>query len=107
MAANDKQEGGSHYRDMGTLQHWDLVSRYEWDYFQAQITKYVMRWKTKHLNPEARITDLKKARHFLDKYIEIEQNKITPPAFVTGAQAVSGTRFSSVDEMAHSYLAQP
>jgi hypothetical protein len=37
---------------------------------QYQITKYVMRWKDKHPTVEKRIEDLKKARHFLDKYIE-------------------------------------
>ena len=69
--ANDRQEGGNHYRTDGTEpQHWDLAVMYQWDPFQYQITKYVMRWKTKHSTPEARLVDLKKARHFLDKYIE-------------------------------------
>lgn len=71
MAANDRQEGGDHYRRSGVpQQHWDLVSAYGWDYFQGQITKYLMRWKDKHTTEEKRIGDLKKARHFLDKYIE-------------------------------------
>jgi hypothetical protein len=68
--ANDRQEGGNHYRTAGPLQHWDLAVLYQWDPFQYQITKYIMRWKTKHSTPEARLVDLKKARHFLDKYIE-------------------------------------
>ena len=29
-----------------------------------------MRWKDKHPTPEKKLEDLKKARHFLDKYIE-------------------------------------
>lgn len=70
MSANDRQEGGTHYKTDGKPQHWDLVLMYDWDYFQGQITKYLMRWKTKHSTPEKRLEDLKKARHFLDKYIE-------------------------------------
>lgn len=68
--ANTKQEGGNHYKKDGKLQHWDLAIMFGWDPFQYQITKYVMRWKFKHKSPEERLLDLKKARHFLDKYIE-------------------------------------
>ncbi len=71
MSANDTQVGGTHYRQSGKeLQHWDLAVLYQWDPFQYQITKYVMRAKYKHATPEERLNDLKKARHFLDKYIE-------------------------------------
>lgn len=70
MSANDRQEGGDHYGPGRGLQHWDLVIKFKWDYFQAQVTKYIMRWKFKHPTPEKRLEDLKKARHFLDKYIE-------------------------------------
>jgi len=69
--ANKRQEGGTHYQTTGNPQHWDLVAMYGWDYFQSQITKYVMRWKSKHATAERRVEDLKKARHFLDKYIEV------------------------------------
>lgn len=68
--ANDTQVGGTHYGPGTKLQHWDLATMFKWDPFQYQITKYVMRWKDKHATPEKRLEDLKKARHFLDKYIE-------------------------------------
>ncbi len=74
--ANDTQVGGTHYAQEDKPQHWDLVQMFEWDYFQGQITKYLMRWKVKHATPEGRLEDLKKARHFLDKYIEIEEGKL-------------------------------
>lgn len=64
MSANKQQIGGSHYKS--EIQHWDYVVANDLDYFQAQITKYVTRWKKKN-----GIQDLQKARHFLDKYIEI------------------------------------
>lgn len=76
MAANERQIGGKHYQ--GPLQHWDLVVLYLWDYFQSQIFRYVMRWRDKD-----GIKDLKKAHHFLEKYIElVEGGKVdlTPRA---------------------------
>lgn len=67
--ANDRQVGGEHYRKAGAdEQHWDRVHRLSLDYFQAQITKYVERCWDKN-----GIEDLEKARHFLDKYIELSR----------------------------------
>jgi hypothetical protein len=65
MSANDKQVGGAHYKSQ--IQHWDYVIANDLDYFQAQITKYVTRWKKKH-----GVQDLLKAQHFLEKYIETQ-----------------------------------
>lgn len=65
MAANNKQVAGNHY-GLDSFQHWDMVHKFKLDYFQGQITKYVMRWKDKN-----GIEDLKKAQHFLEKYIEL------------------------------------
>jgi len=65
MSANDRQVGGNHYK--GKIQHWDIVAQHDLDYFQAQIVKYVMRWKKKN-----GMQDLRKAAHFLEKYIELE-----------------------------------
>lgn len=62
--ANARQVGGDHYQN--EIQHWDFVASHNMDYFQGQITKYVTRWKKK-----GGVKDLEKARHFLDKYIEI------------------------------------
>lgn len=87
MTANDRQEGGTHYwTEPGTPQHWDLAITFGWDPFQYQITKYVMRWKDKFPTPEKRLEDLKKAQHFLEKYIENwamydTANKIQPKDF--------------------------
>ena len=69
MSANDRQVGGGHYGGR-VMQHWDLVAYYGWDYYQAQIIKYVMRWEEKN-----GIEDLKKAQHFLEKYIEVREQK--------------------------------
>ena len=62
--ANDIQVGGKHYASQ--IQHWDYVAANNLDYFQGQITKYVTRWKEK-----GGVQDLLKAKHFLEKYIEL------------------------------------
>jgi len=64
--ANETQIGGTHYKTGGE-EHWDRVHRLGLDYFQGQITKYVERWRLKNGTE-----DLHKARHFLDKYIELQ-----------------------------------
>jgi hypothetical protein len=69
MSANERQVGGQHYKS--EIQHWDYVVANNLDYFQGQITKYVTRWKEK-----GGLQDLEKAKHFLDKYIEVEKEKI-------------------------------
>jgi hypothetical protein len=66
-SANSHQVAGDHYQKM-TIQHWDVAALMGMDYWQGQITKYVMRWRDKN-----GIIDLKKARHFLDKYIELQE----------------------------------
>lgn len=72
MAANDHQVGGDHYRKHSSeIQHWDYAELKQFDKWQYQITKYVERWKDKN-----GILDLEKARHFLDKYIEVEKRKL-------------------------------
>ena len=66
-SANSTQIGGSHYQAV-SIQHWDFVWANKLDYFQGQITKYVTRWKKKN-----GVQDLHKARHFLQKYIELAE----------------------------------
>lgn len=60
------QVGGTHYKEQ-TLQHWDYVLLNNIPYMEAQIIKYVSRWRGKN-----GIQDLEKARHFLDKLIAWE-----------------------------------
>jgi hypothetical protein len=71
--ANSRQVGGGHYKMPGHEEHWDRAWRLNWDPFQYQITKYVERWKDKN-----GVQDLEKARHFLDKYIELMKTSPIP-----------------------------
>jgi hypothetical protein len=62
--ANDRQVGGSHYQQQ-PYQHWDFVLKTNLPYMEAQIVKYLSRWRTKN-----GVEDLRKAQHFLEKLIE-------------------------------------
>ncbi|MCE7073709.1 DUF3310 domain-containing protein [Dyadobacter sp. CY327] len=64
MKANDNQVDGQHYRK--SIQVWDFIAANELDYFQGNVVKYSCRFKDKN-----GIADLKKARHYLDKMIEM------------------------------------
>jgi len=67
--ANDMQCGGTHYTNK-PIQPWDFIAANKLDYFEGNIIKYVSRWRTK-----GGIDDLRKARHYLDKLIEMEAGK--------------------------------
>ncbi len=81
--ANDRQVGGNHYKKGGE-EHWDRQWRlFGRGYFIGCITKYVERYHEKN-----GVEDLEKARHFLDKLIELE--RATPAKLVVGGGLVSG-----------------
>lgn len=63
--ANDLQVGGDHYQRQA-IQHWDYVIANGIPYLEAQIIKYVSRWQDKN-----GLEDLLKAKHFLEKLIEV------------------------------------
>lgn len=73
MSANEKQIGGSHYKTKSGHEHWDVVTEHDLNYFEGQITKYVMRCRKKNGKE-----DLEKALHFLEKYLEV-YDKMNPP----------------------------
>lgn len=70
MSANDEQVGGTHYKDMG-IQLWDFMrecmsAEAFAGYLQGCCIKYLSRFQRK-----GGIEDLRKARHYLDKLIEV------------------------------------
>jgi hypothetical protein len=71
VSANARQVGGDHYRTQGSsFQHWDMVVLFELGYFEGQATKYLFRWRNKN-----GIQDLEKAKHYIEKLIEVERAK--------------------------------
>lgn len=67
-SANETQVGGQHYKAK-TIQPWDFIAANDLGYFEGNIVKYVSRWRDK-----GGLDDLRKARHYLDKLIELEEN---------------------------------
>lgn len=67
--ANDIQIGGTHYKDKG-LQPWDAIAAWDCGFLDGNVIKYVVRYRSK-----GGVEDLKKARHYLDKLIELEELK--------------------------------
>jgi hypothetical protein len=68
-AANERQVAGDHYR--AGLQHWDLMAHNHVDYFSAQITKYITRWKKKN-----GVQDVEKSIHYHEKLTELLQDHV-------------------------------
>ena len=70
MNANDRQVGGTHYKDKA-VQPWDAMqscmSQEEFaGFLRGNIIKYVMRCTDK-----GGVEDLQKARHYMDKLLEV------------------------------------
>ena len=72
--ANDQQVDGSHYQT--EIQPWDFIEANQLTFVEGNIVKYVARHRKKN-----GVRDLMKAKHYLEKLIEIEQSKtleVTP-----------------------------
>ena len=69
-SVNSIQHGGTHYKDK-SMQPWDYIAANNLGYFEGNIVKYVSRWREK-----GGVEDLRKARHYLDKLIELETQNV-------------------------------
>ncbi len=67
MAANDVQHGGDHYKTKA-IQPWDFIISNNIGFLEGNAIKYICRWRDK-----GGIQDLEKARHYIDKLIEVEK----------------------------------
>ena len=70
MSALDSQEGGSHYKDCA-IQPVEYIHANGIGYMEGNVIKYVSRWRSKN-----GLEDLKKARHYIDLLIELEQRVV-------------------------------
>lgn len=68
--ANEKQVGGTHYKHQA-IQTWDYIAANGLGYFEGNVVKYVSRHQDK-----GGLVDLRKARHYLDKLIELEEDRL-------------------------------
>ena len=67
--ANSRQIGGAHYKQF-THETWDVILDWGLGYLDGNAVKYLSRWRYKN-----GLEDLKKARHYIDKLIEVEEAK--------------------------------
>lgn len=66
LDARSTQVGGEHYA-RHRIQPWDIAIEYNLSYIEGSALKYLLRRKGN------RLEDLKKARHCLDRLIELEE----------------------------------
>jgi hypothetical protein len=66
-SALDKQVGGSHYKDKG-IQPIIYIHANNLGFCEGNVVKYVTRWRDKN-----GIADLKKAIHYLELLIELNE----------------------------------
>jgi hypothetical protein len=64
--ANKYMIGGKHYKQH-TYETWDVIADWGLGYFDGNAVKYLSRWRHK-----GGVEDLRKARHYIDKLIEME-----------------------------------
>ena len=69
MTASNKQIGGSHYQS--SMQCWDFILANDLGYLEGTAIKYLTRFRKKN-----GVEDLKKAKHFIEKLIEVEEAKL-------------------------------
>ncbi len=68
-SVNTIQWGGQHYKTV-KYQPWDVILDWELGYLDGTALKYIQRWKKKN-----GLEDIRKAIHFLEKLIEVENAK--------------------------------
>lgn len=66
----DTQVGGNHYKDLA-IQPLEFIVANNLGFVEGNVVKYVVRYKVKN-----GLEDLKKARHYLDLLIELEEAKL-------------------------------
>jgi hypothetical protein len=93
---NNRQVGGSHYRDGAgkcpqcgcEIQHWDIVHMFGFDYFLGVATKYIFRFGKKGDPAE----QLEKSIHYLQKKLALIRSKKSP---VSDDRIIHGDPFAS------------
>lgn len=53
-----------------SLQPWDYIAANNLGFFEGNVVKYVTRWRVK-----GGVEDLYKARHYIDKLIQLNEDK--------------------------------
>lgn len=67
MKANEFMVGGDHYKKL-KYETWDVIIDWNLGYLDGNAVKYLSRWRNK-----GGVQDLKKAAHYIQKLIEVEE----------------------------------
>lgn len=67
--ADTKQVGGNHYTSLD-IQPWMVIENNNMGFFDGNALKYIMRYRAK-----GGVKDLEKARHYIEKLIEMESGR--------------------------------
>ncbi len=70
--ANARQVDGTHYMKYGDVQPWDMFVPWGLNGFQCEVLKLTVRYRDKN-----GVKDLQKAIHYLEKLIEVENERAT------------------------------
>lgn len=70
MSANNT--GPEHYKDK-PMQPWDFIVSNNLGYLEGNVIKYISRWRQK-----GGVEDLRKAKHYIEKLIEVETGTAAP-----------------------------
>jgi hypothetical protein len=62
------QVNGTHYKDL-SIQPVEYIIKNNLGYLEGNVLKYITRWRKKD-----GVNDLRKARHYIDMLIQIEQD---------------------------------
>jgi hypothetical protein len=89
MSANEIQIGGDHYKNQA-IQPWDFISLNNLGYLEGCVIKYVSRHAKK-----GGIEDLNKAKHYLEKLIELNDDPPPEPRMSVGLTTMTGVIGSS------------
>jgi hypothetical protein len=68
-AADLKQISGDHYKKLDP-EPWNVITAWNLGYLDGTALKYIARWRDK-----GGLNDIRKAIHFLEKFIEVEEAK--------------------------------
>lgn len=66
----DVQVGGQHYKSLA-IQPVEYIHANKLGYIEGNVIKYITRW-----NEKGGITDLEKAKHYIELLIELESKKL-------------------------------
>jgi hypothetical protein len=68
------QVGGNHYARFA-IQPMEYIEKNNLPFADGSVVKYITRWRFKHETIDGRLEDLRKAKHFIDMLIALEERK--------------------------------